>query len=174
MPKFNTNISIGVSIRFNPIVSKVDSNDFFGNPLPRSRLLRLKNKNVIGLARSNISIYSFAKGSVDSLAPKNRSTVSRLRYMIHPVNRLIIKPKITTLCNTSVAFSYCFRPRLIEVNVVPPIPTSVLNAIIPFIIGKVTASPEIANAPTPLPMKMLSVRLYKDTTAILIMAGMEY
>ena len=60
MPKFNANMNIGVSIRFNPTVSKVDSNDFLGNPLPRSKLLRLKNKNVIGLARSNISIYSFA------------------------------------------------------------------------------------------------------------------
>ena len=74
----------------------------------------------------------------------------------------------------SVAFSYCPRPKLIEVSVVPPIPMSVLNAMIQFIIGKVTARPEIANAPTPFPIKMLSIRLYRETTAILIMAGIEY
>ena len=47
MPNSNTNMNSGVKTRFSPTVSKVDSNDFFGNPFPRSKLLRLKNRNVI-------------------------------------------------------------------------------------------------------------------------------
>ena len=168
------NMNIGVKTRFSPTVSRVDSNDFLGKPFPRSKLLRLKNRNVIGLAQSNISMYSCAYGSVASLAPKKCSTTSRLRYVIHPVRTLITKPKITTVCRISAACSYCLRPRLMEVNVVPPIPTSVLKAIRQFIIGKVTASPEIASVPTPFPMNILSIRLYSDTAAILMMAGMEY
>lgn len=82
--------------------------------------------------------------------------------------------KITTVCRISAACSYCLRPRQMEVSVVPPIPTSVLKAIRQFIIGKVTASPEIASVPTPFPMNILSIRLYSDTAAILMMAGIEY
>ena len=56
----------------------------------------------------------------------------------------------------------------------PPIPTSVPNAVERFIRGNVTASPEIAIAPTPCPMNMLSIMLYSDDAVIAMMAGRAY
>ena len=49
-----------------------------------------------------------------------------------------------------------------------------MKAIIRFINGKVSANPEIANAPTPCPIKILSITLYTEVTVIAIMAGREY
>ena len=58
--------------------------------------------------------------------------------------------------------------------VAPPTPTSVPNAVERFIRGKVTASPEMARAPTPCPMKMLSTILYNDEAVIAMIAGRAY
>lgn len=55
----------------------------------------------------------------------------------------------------------------------PPIPISVQNAIIRFISGKVIANPEIAIAPTPRPINMLSTMLYRDIAVIAIIDGTE-
>ncbi len=54
-----------------------------------------------------------------------------------------------------------------------PTPTSVPIAITSVISGKVNASPEIANGPTPCPIKILSTMLYNDAITIPITAGME-
>jgi hypothetical protein len=40
--------------------------------------------------------------------------------------------------------------------------------------GKVIANPEIANGPTPCPMKMLSIILYNEEAVIAMMAGVAY
>ena len=62
----------------------------------------------------------------------------------------------------------------IELIVAPPIPTKVEKAIIRFIKGKVIANPDMANGPTPCPIKTLSIILYNDVTVIPIIAGIEY
>ena len=56
----------------------------------------------------------------------------------------------------------------------PPADTRLQKAAVRFISGKVIASPAMAMAPTPCPMKILSMMLYSDTMVMLIMAGMEY
>ena len=43
-----------------------------------------------------------------------------------------------------------------------------------FIMGSVTAMPDMAAPPTPWPMNMLSMMWYSDEEAIAMMAGMEY
>jgi len=53
-------------------------------------------------------------------------------------------------------------------------PTKVEKAIIRFIKGKVIAKPDIANGPTPCPIKTLSIILYNDVTVIPMIAGIEY
>ena len=57
-----------------------------------------------------------------------------------------------------------------------PTPTSVPSAVERFISGKVTASPEIAYAPTSLiwPMNMLSTILYKEDAVMAMMPGTAY
>jgi hypothetical protein len=40
--------------------------------------------------------------------------------------------------------------------------------------GKVIANPDIANGPTPCPMKMLSIILYNEEAVIAMMAGVAY
>ena len=67
-----------------------------------------------------------------------------------------------------------FCPRRIDEIVAPPTPTRVQNAISRFISGKVMASPEMASAPTPCPIKILSMILYNEVSVIPMMAGMEY
>ena len=57
-----------------------------------------------------------------------------------------------------------------------PTPTRVPRAVLRFISGKVTASPEMAYAPTSLiwPMKMLSTILYNEDAVMAMMAGTAY
>ena len=55
-----------------------------------------------------------------------------------------------------------------------PTPTIAPKAAPKFMKGKVMASPEMANGPTPCPMKMLSTMLYKELAVMAIMAGMAY
>jgi hypothetical protein len=43
-----------------------------------------------------------------------------------------------------------------------------------FIKGNVIASPEIANGPTPCPINMLSIILYREVATLAIIAGTEY
>lgn len=74
----------------------------------------------------------------------------------------------------SVAPSWSFCPRRMEAMVEPPAETSVQKAMTRFIMGKLTASPAMAMAPTPCPMKMLSMMLYSEVTVMPMMAGMEY
>ena len=61
-----------------------------------------------------------------------------------------------------------------ELIVAAPTPTRVQNAIMRFISGKVMARPAIAIAPTPCPIKILSITLYNDTTVMAMIAGKEY
>ena len=61
-----------------------------------------------------------------------------------------------------------------ELMEAPPTPTSITRAKVRFMTGKVIARPEIARGPTPCPMKMLSMMLYREKTTIAAMAGMEY
>ena len=53
-------------------------------------------------------------------------------------------------------------------------PMAAPKALVKFIKGNVMASPEMAIAPTPWPMKILSTILYNDAAVIAIMAGMAY
>ena len=53
-------------------------------------------------------------------------------------------------------------------------PTAAPKAADRFIRGNVIASPEIARAPTPCPMKMLSIMLYSEEAVIAMMAGRAY
>ena len=55
-----------------------------------------------------------------------------------------------------------------------PTPTAAPKAPDKFMKGNVIARPDIANAPTPLPMKMLSIVLYNDEADIATMAGSAY
>ena len=55
-----------------------------------------------------------------------------------------------------------------------PTPISVPIAVTSAVSGKVSASPEMASAPTPCPIKMLSTMLYSDEAVIAIMAGTAY
>ena len=55
-----------------------------------------------------------------------------------------------------------------------PTPTNAPNADAIFIIGIVSAIPEIANAPTPCPIKILSIILNSDVEIIAIIAGIAY
>ena len=59
-----------------------------------------------------------------------------------------------------------------DVMAAAPTPTNEPNADAIFIIGIVSAIPEIANAPTPWPMKMLSIILNSEVETIAIIAGM--
>jgi hypothetical protein len=61
-----------------------------------------------------------------------------------------------------------------ELIVAPPVAMRVQNAITKFISGKVMAKPEIAIGPTPCPMNILSIILYKDVATLAIIAGTEY
>ncbi len=62
----------------------------------------------------------------------------------------------------------------IESNVAAPAPTSEPNAAARFINGNVMANPEIASAPTPCPIKILSVIWYSEDAVMAIIAGMAY
>ena len=55
-----------------------------------------------------------------------------------------------------------------------PTPTAAPNAAERFIKGNVKASPEMAIAPTPCPIKMLSTMLYSEDAVMATMAGSEY
>jgi hypothetical protein len=43
-----------------------------------------------------------------------------------------------------------------------------------FIKGNVKAKPEMANGPTPCPIKILSIILYKEAAVVPMIAGIEY
>ena len=85
-----------------------------------------------------------------------------------------IMHRVITLFTTSVALEVFFCPRNIEEMVAPPTAINVQKAITRFISGNVIASPEIAITPTPRPMNMLSIILYKDVATLAIIAGTEY
>ncbi len=85
-----------------------------------------------------------------------------------------IRQNTVTLPTTCDAFSGAFCPRNIDEIVAPPTATSTQNATTRFISGKVMARPVIAIAPTPRPIKTLSMMLYRDVARLAIMAGNEY
>lgn len=51
--------------------------------------------------------------------------------------------------NIRSAISFRFSPKLIEILAAAPAPTNIPNADASVVIGKVNASPDIANGPTP-------------------------
>ena len=69
------------------------------------------------------------------------------------MQRMVTFPKICS----APCVSFC--PKRIDESVAPPTPTSVQKAISRFISGKVMANPEMASAPTPCPIKILSIML---------------
>ena len=71
----------------------------------------------------------------------------------------LIRHSINVLPNTSVAPSISFCPKRIEEIVAPPAEISTQKATTRFISGNVMAKPEIAIAPTPCPIKILSIML---------------
>ncbi len=89
----------------------------------------------------------------------------------------VMKTKLRTMVNKNEfpkifsALSGSFFPKLIEILLDAPAPTSIPNAAIRFITGNVTANPEIANAPTPCPMNMRSTMLYVAFTIVPTIAG---
>lgn len=88
-----------------------------------------------------------------------------IEWMIH---------RSITLLITSVAREVFFCPKKIEEIVAPPTAINVQNATTRFINGNVIANPEIAITPTPRPIKMLSIILYRDTATLATTAGTEY
>lgn len=94
--------------------------------------------------------------------------------MSPPNRKECIRHKTKTLFTTSVALVIFFCPRKIEEIVAPPTAIRVQNAITRFISGKVMASPAIAIAPTPRPIKMLSTILYNEVATLAMIAGTEY
>ena len=79
--------------------------------------------------------------------------------------------KITLGKIFSVSFLFC--PNRSEKSAEAPIPTIEPRAETIFIIGRVMPNPAIAIAPTPLPIKMLSVKLYSEVADIAMIAGSE-
>ena len=63
---------------------------------------------------------------------------------------------------------------MIEVKADAPTPTKAPNAAAKFIKGKVKAKPDIAKAPTPCPMNILSTTLNKLDAICAIIAGVAY
>ena len=59
-------------------------------------------------------------------------------------------------------------------HVEAPTPTAAPKAAARFIKGNVNANPEMAMAPTPCPMKMLSTMLYSEEAVMAMMAGKAY
>ena len=59
-------------------------------------------------------------------------------------------------------------------HVEAPTPTAAPKAAARFMKGKVRANPEMAMAPTPCPMNMLSTILYSDDAVMAMMAGKAY
>ena len=89
-------------------------------------------------------------------------------------SKLNIVFKSTAHPSILFAASLFFSPNRIDIRVAEPIPIKAPNAIVRFIIGKVIASPEIANGPTPCPINIRSIILYNEAAAVAIIAGIEY
>ena len=97
-------------------------------------------------------MYSLACGRVFSLAPKKYSMSSRKSSETSMNIAPIMIFKLTTLLSTLLQALYFFLPRNTDRIVAAPAPTKVPNAVDRFINGKVTASPDMANGPTPCPI----------------------
>ena len=65
-------------------------------------------------------------------------------------------------------------PSRMEQMDAPPMPTSKTSAKVRFMTGNVIARPEMANGPTPCPIKILSMMVEREKTTIAAMAGKEY
>lgn len=62
-------------------------------------------------------------------------------------------------------------PKRIEANDEPPTPTIAPNAAVMLIMGIQIPSAVIANGPTPCPIKILSVMLYRAEVTVATIAG---
>ena len=100
-----------------------------------------------------------AYGIVWASAPKSVRMSSRNIRLSPPKNMAFIIQRINTLLTVAVALLIFPCPMKIELMAAPPAAISIQNAITKFIIGKVMASPAIAIAPTPRPMKIESMML---------------
>lgn len=96
------------------------------------------------------------------------------RCDIPPKSTALIKQSINVLFRTLVADSGSRCPKRMDDMVDPPAETKTPKAVTKFMKGNVMASPEMAIAPTPCPMKILSMMLYREVSVMPIMAGMEY
>lgn len=110
---------------------------------------------------------------VDSVAPNSVNIGFKNINEIIPIIAPTMIDRAVVLDNTSDALPYSFCPKNMEIMDAPPIPIKVQNAIIKFIKGKVIANPDIAIAPTPRPINMLSTMLYRDIAVMAIIVGME-
>ncbi len=85
-----------------------------------------------------------------------------------------IKISTTELPRTQLASCLLPMPSSMDMRAAAPVPTSRPMAALRFITGNVTASPEMASAPTPRPMNMRSITLYNDITTTPTTAGRLY
>lgn len=111
---------------------------------------------------------------VASVAPKKYRMGSRKMSEMLPNTTALTTHRMVTLPRMSSAPCTSFCPRRMDESVAPPTPTSVLKAISRFISGKLMARAVMARAPTPWPMKILSMMLYNEVSVMPMMAGMEY
>ena len=61
----------------------------------------------------------------------------------------MIKVSVRAFARIFSAFSMLFSPRVMEIRAADPAPTNIPKAISKIMKGKVRASPEMANGPTP-------------------------
>ena len=91
---------------------------------------------------------------------------------------IVTTPKMifssTTLPNILNALALFPWPRRIDVSADPPTPTIEPKAAVMLMIGIHIPSPDMANGPTPCPMKILSVILYSAEVTVATIAGMAY
>ena len=84
---------------------------------------------------------------------------SRKRKDSPPKMTELTMQSISVLPSTLLTPTMSFCPRRMDEMVEPPADTKLPKAAVRFIIGKVMARPAMAMAPTPCPMKMLSMML---------------
>ena len=159
MPQSNTKIKIGSSTVLIMAPSIMFCMAFLGCPDARKILFMPKYKAVKIPPGIIIIIYSRAYCSVLSVPPNNRKISS-----INIIDRRMAVPDIM---NVSVmafpsifsALSLLFSPSVMEMREAEPAPMSIPKAMSTMLNGMVSASPEMANAPTPCPIKIRSTML---------------
>lgn len=129
----------------------------------------LKEKNTIPI--SNIEKYSTHSESISGVAPKNTNNgltnINHNRAKSTDINIFVIW-KVPKVFET---YSYFFSQSFLEITDAAQIPIAIAKAQIIIWIGKTIDNAAIHFVPTPLPINIVSTKLYKDITSIHMTAG---